>query len=410
MATPARRPAKPSTTPQKTAVKPGPVRIGIIGVGNMGSCHAQYIREGKIKNAVVAAIADRNPAKLENYRKWEGVELFSEGADLIRSVKVDAVLIATPHYDHTTLGIAALKKKLHVLVEKPISVHKADCERLIAAHTDKKVVFAAMFNQRTINAHVKIKKLMDSGELGRITRVNWIITNWFRTAAYYASGDWRATWAGEGGGVLLNQCPHNLDLLTWFCGMPSKVRATCRFGQWHDIEVEDDVTAVLEYPNGASGVFITTTGEAPGTNRLEIVGERGKVVYEHGKITYTRNEVSMIEFCKTTPGSFSAPEVWNIDIPGDGSGPQHQGITQNFVDAILTGATLIAPAEEGIRSVELANAMLLSAFLNKTIELPLSGSVYEKELKKRIATSRYGKKKAVKAAAPVDMSKSFTGI
>ncbi len=403
----AKKAVKKPAAAKKTAAPAvkGPVRLGIIGLGNMGSEHAKYIKEGKLSRCVVAAVADRKPEKLEKYQSWDGVETFREGSDLIKSGKVDAVLIATPHFDHTVLGIMAMKKGLHVLVEKPISVHRADCERLIAAHTDKKLVFAAMFNQRTISAHIKIKKLMDSGELGRITRVNWIISNWFRSAAYYSSGDWRATWAGEGGGVLLNQCPHNLDLLTWFCGMPSKVRAFCRFGKWHDIEVEDDVTAYLEYPNGATGVFITTTGEAPGTNRLEITGENGKLVYENGKIKYTRNEESMIKFCATTPHSFAAPETWNIDIPGDGSGPQHQGITQNFVDAILDGAKLIAPAAEGIRSVELANAMLLSSFTDATVKLPISGPAYEKELKKRMATSRYGTK--VVKESKVDMSRSI---
>jgi predicted dehydrogenase len=280
-------------------------------------------------------------------------------------------------------------------------VHRADCERLIAAHeAHPELVFAAMFNQRTIKAHIRMKELVAKGELGEIRRINWIVTDWFRTDSYYASGGWRATWAGEGGGVLLNQCPHNLDLLQWITGMmPNQVRAFCNFGKRHEIEVEDEVTAYLEYPNGATGVFITTTGEAPGTNRLEIVGERGKLIFEgQENLKFVRNEVPMGEFCRTAAGGFDKPETWNVEIHADRSGPQHQGITQNFVDAILDGTPLIARAEEGIRSVEIANAMLLSTFLDRTVTLPIDGALYEKELKKRFQTGAAKKKKVVKAS------------
>jgi predicted dehydrogenase len=325
---------------------------------------------------------------------------------MIRSGEVDAVLIATPHYDHTTIGIDALQHGVHVLVEKPISVHVADAQRLIAAHTDPKVIFAAMFNQRTDPKYIKTKRLIASGEVGEIRRVQWTITDWFRPGAYYASGGWRATWRGEGGGVLLNQCPHNLDLLQWICGVPVKMLAFCRFGKYHDIEVDDDVTAYFEYPNGATGVFITTTGEAPGTNRLEIAGDRGKVVLEEGKITFTRTETPVGEFSRTSKATFGRPDVWNVEVPTPaGNGPQHAGITQNFVDAILDGAPLIARAEEGIHSLELANAMLYSTFLGRAVDLPLDAAGYEAQLKKLIATSRFEKKTA--AADPTDVRTSF---
>jgi predicted dehydrogenase len=379
------------------------LRVGIIGVGNMGSHHAKTLQEGKIKGAVLAGVADADPKRLE---PWTDVKQFHPREDILKSGAVDAVLVATPHYDHTTLGIAALQAGLHLLVEKPISVHKADAERLLAAYKKTRgLVFSAMFNQRTDPHYTRVRQLIQDGELGTIRRTNWIITNWFRSQAYYNSGGWRATWRGEGGGVLLNQCPHNLDLFQWLCGMPATVRAHCYFGKHHKIEVEDEVTAFLEYPNGATGLFITSTGEAPGTNRLEITGDRGKVVIEDGKVTFTRNEVPANEFLKTTKESFARPGTWDIDIPASGNGGQHTEILQNFVDAILTGKPLIAPAVEGIRSVELANAMLLSAWLDKAIKLPLDGKLYERELNKRIATSKY--RKPVIAAAGADMGKSF---
>jgi predicted dehydrogenase len=286
------------------------------------------------------------------------------------------------------MGIAALEAGLHVLVEKPISVHKADCERLIAAHKDKKLVFAAMFNQRTDPRYKKIKNIIDTGQLGEITRVNWIVTDWFRTHAYYSSGSWRATWKGEGGGVLLNQCPHQLDLLQWLAGMPAKVCAFCRFGARHDIEVEDEVTAYLEYPGGATGVFITSTGEAPGTNRLEICGEMGKIVVEKEEVRFWRNEQGSLEFSKTTTEGFAKPEIWDINIPVKGLGGQHKEILENFADAILEGKELIAPAREGIHSVELANAMLYSSLKGCAVELPIDGMEFEKELNELIKNSK----------------------
>lgn len=378
------------------------LRIGIVGMGNMGRFHADYLQKNKVPRCELTAVSDSFPQLLEPYKH---LKTFDTSEKMIRSGEIDALIIATPHFLHTTIGIDALENGLHVLVEKPISVHKADCERLLAAHTDKELVFAAMFQQRTDPRYKRIKKLIADGELGQIVRTSWIVTDWYRTEAYYASGGWRATWKGEGGGVLLNQCPHNLDMLLWLAGHPSKVRGFCQLGRFHNIEVDDNVTAYLEYPNGGTGVFITSTGEAPGTNRLEICGERGKIVLEGGRLEFTRNEVSMLEFSKTSKAGFAKPDVWNVSIPFDGSGAQHHEITQNFVDAILDGATLIAPASEGVVSVELANAILYSSLTDQTIALPLDGSAYEQKLNQLIAESKF-EKKVVQTTAE-DFTKSF---
>lgn len=378
------------------------VRMGIVGLGNMGKFHADYLLNHQVSRAELTAVSDAIPANLERY---QSLATFARSEDMIRSGLIDAVIIATPHYLHTTIGIDALERGLHVLVEKPISVHKADCERLLAAHKDPKLVFAAMFQLRTDGKFKKLKQLVSNGELGELFRVSWIISDWYRTEAYYASGGWRATWKGEGGGVLLNQCPHNLDLMQWICGRPSKVRGFCQLGRYHAIEVEDNVTAYLEWPNGATGVFITSTGEAPGTNRFEICGDRGKLVLEQGKITFTRNEIPMREFSRTSKAGFARPEVWNVDVPYEGTSPQHHEITQNFVDAILDGKPLIAPAAEGVYSVEMANAMLYSALINDTVSLPLDGQAYEKKLNQLIAESKF-QKKTVQVTAE-DFTKSF---
>ena len=362
------------------------VRLIVIGAGTIGKMHLGYIPE--INNIELVAVCDTDLAAAQAAAQPFGCQAISDYRKALDRKLCDAVFVTTPHYSHTTIGIAALKAGLHVLVEKPISVHKADCEKLIAAYKNKKLRFAAMFNQRTDPHYNKLKQLIDTGELGDIVRINWIITNWFRNNAYYASGSWRATWAGEGGGVLLNQCPHQLDLLQWLCGMPSRITAFCALGKKHNIEVEDEVTAYLEYKNGATGVFVTSTCEHPGTNRLEITGERGKIVIEDGNINFTRNEIPATTFIKTAKEPWSAPDVWNIQIPAEGTGGQHAAITRNFANAILNGEKLIAPAAEGIHSVELANAMLYSGLTGKAVELPLDSRAYERKLKQLIRQSK----------------------
>ena len=379
------------------------VKLGIIGVGAMGTVHAQSVLDGNIPRCQLTAVCD---PKAERLSGFSAAEHFLSVDEFLRSSETDAVLIATPHYAHTTIGIQALESGRHVLVEKPISVHKSDAERLIAAHRNSNQVFAAMFNQRTDPFFQRLRRLVRSGELGLIRRVNWTITNWFRTEAYYQSSDWRATWAGEGGGVLLNQCPHNLDLYQWIFGMPAAVRAFCQFGRYHDVEVEDDVTAYLEYPDGMTAVIIASTGEAPGSNRLEVAGERGKVVIENDQFLFTRNEVPMGEFSKTDPGRFSAPATWDVRIPIEGHGPQHNGILANFVAAILDGATLIAPAREGICSLELANSFLLSSLENRSVQLPIDSTLFEQHLKRLIESSGRQKPKVVREAFD-DMANSF---
>ena len=365
------------------------VRLGIVGVGNMGGAHARSVLANKINRCVLSAVCDSDPARFKDY---PDLPQFKTPQKMFKSGKVDAILIATPHYSHPTIGLAAFQAGIHVLSEKPLAVHKADCERFIAGHAGTKLVFAEMFNQRTDPYYIKIRDLVRSGELGAIRRINWIITTWFRSEAYYSSGGWRATWAGEGGGVLLNQCPHNLDLFQWIFGLPRRVRATCSLGRFHNIEVEDDVTAYMEYETGATAVFITSTGEAPGTNRLEIAGENGKLVYENGVITHTRNEVPTTEYSRTTKTLFGAPPATTATIPlGDNHGGQHNAIIQNFVDAILDGTPLVAAAAEGLNSVELGNAMLYSSLKNKTIDLPLDSAAYQRTLKQLIKNSRFNK-------------------
>jgi len=378
------------------------VRLGIIGMGNIGKYHADYLGNKKVNRCELVAVCDP-VAPLEGYKP---LKTFTEGEALIKSGAVDAVIIATPHFQHTTLGIAALNAGVHVMVEKPISSHKADAERLIAAHKrNPKVIFGGMFQLRTELRYLKIQKLIQNGELGGIVRINWINTDWYRTEAYYASGGWRATWKGEGGGVLLNQCLHNLDTLQWLVGLPKRVRGFCQLGRFHQIEVEDNVTAYLEWANGATGVFVSSTGEAPGTNRFEIVGTMGRLVMENNRLMFTHNESDMLKFSQNSKQGFVKPEVWNIEIPFENAVVPHAIMVQNFVNAILDGEPLIAPGEEGINSVELANVIVYSSLIADTVELPMDGAAWEKKLNQLIAESRIEKK--VMQVETADFAGSF---
>ncbi len=382
------------------------VRLGVIGIGNMGSGHAKSIVEGKVPDMVLTAVADVREVR----RQWakeslpEDVAVFDSAEALLDSGLVDAVLVATPHYVHPDLVMKALERNLHVMCEKPAGVYTKQVREMNEKAKQHDVIFGMMFNQRTNHVYRKMHELITSGVYGQIKRVNWIVTDWYRSQAYYDSGDWRATWDGEGGGVLLNQCPHNLDLLQWICGMPVSVRAFCHEGKWHNIEVEDDVTAYLEYENGATGVFVTSTGDAPGTNRFEVLLEKGKIICEHGKLSVYEAKVSEREFCFTTKEGFAIPEGEWITVETDGENEQHVGVLKAFAGAILRGEPLVARGEEGIRGLTLSNAMHLSAWTNEMVELPLDEDLFLEKLNERRASS---KKKANVAEVVFDTKGSY---
>ena len=388
------------------------VRFGIIGVGNMGMYHINYF--DTLENSKITAICDTDPKRLDiAAAKVPAAKAVSINTRiLLASGEVDAVLVATPHYQHGEITLAAFEKNLHVLCEKPEAVTISEARRMNAAAAKyPNLKFGINFQMRTNPVLKKIREIVQSGELGQITRITWIATTWFRTNSYYASGGWRATWAGEGGGVLINQCPHNLDQLFWLTGMmPKRVTAVAQLGKTHPIEVEDEVSAILEYENGATGHFITTTGEAPGSDRLEIAGDRGKIVSENGKLAYRMSRGSVREFRETSPSSFAMPECWDVEIPvADGARLEAKYIAQNFVNAILKDEPLISPGPEGAKGLEIGNAMLMSGVTRQPVDLPLDADAYDAFLKD--VTKKYGGRKAVAAAAgstsDTSMSASF---
>ena len=382
------------------------VRVGVIGVGNMGSDHVRNIAAGNQPDMVLTAVADIDEKKFDFARAQKAdVACFGSAEELIHSGLCDAVIIATPHYFHPPMAIEALNAGLHVMSEKPAGVYTKQVRELIDVAEKSDKTYAIMFNQRTNCNYRKIKELVGSGEYGELRRVSWIITDWYRTQAYYNSGGWRATWSGEGGGVMLNQCPHQLDLWQWICGMPTKVRAFCHEGKWHDIEVEDDVSIYVEYANGATGTFITSTGDCPGTNRLEITLDRAKIVEEGGKIKMFVLDEPLPDHLKNAKGGFDRdPGHWE-DVETDGQNPQHSGVLKAFAAHILRGEPLIAEGKEGINGLTISNAAFLSSWLDKEVTLPLDEDLYYEMLQEKIKNSTY--KKTVVEQVQQDMSSTF---
>ena len=372
------------------------IRYGIIGVGNQGTAYMlDFFDKGKVQNAVVSAICDVNPIKIQNIKERtinKDVVYFDDYKKMLDSGLCDAVLVEVPHYQHPEIVIECLSRGVHVICEKPAGVYTKQVREMNEVAQKSGAHFAMMFNQRTNCVYRKMKEIIAQGGIGEVMRVNWIITNWFRTQQYYDSGSWRATWAGEGGGVLINQCPHQIDLVQWVVGkMPVKVNGFCKYGKWHDIEVEDEVTAYFEYDNGATGVFITTTGEYPGTNRFEVSGTKGKLLVDDSSndLIWVKLEEDLMDFSKKATTGFANPTTERIVVETDGLNTQHAGIMSNFANALLGKEEFFVDGVEGINGVELMNAIELSGWKGgQTVTLPVDEDEYLEELNKKRAISR----------------------
>ncbi len=370
------------------------VRFGIIGLGNQGSHYScDLFAKGAIENGTISALCDINPSKIKWMKEKLGdgnIAYFENYTEMLDSGLVDAVLIETPHYLHPEMAIACLKRGIHVVCEKPAGVYTKQVKEMNRAAEESSALFGRMVNQRTDCLYRKMREIIAEGGIGKIQRVSWIITNWFRTKRYYDSGSWRATWDGEGGGVLINQCPHQLDLVQWVTGLkPCAVRGFCGYGKWHDIEVEDDVTAYFEYENGATGTFVTTTGETPGSNRFEVSGTLGKLLCENDKLMLYKNSVDSLKFSESTDKAFGTPECVITEVETDGKNPKHAGIINNFANAILGLEELFVDGREGIYGVELMNGIELSGWKGgERISLPVDENEYLACLCEKRKTSR----------------------
>lgn len=381
------------------------VRLGVIGLGNIAQQHIKHVQNNLVPNCRLTAVSSRTkPTALAAVELDASVEHFTDYKTLIDSGVVDAILVATPTYNHCEIGAYALDAGLHVLMEKPIGLSVAEGEAVLAK-VKNGLQFGLMLNQRTDPVYVKIKELVDSGAIGEIQRTQWTMTNWFRPEVYFAVSDWRATWLGEGGGLLVNQCIHNLDIYQWICGMPKQVNAFCGLGKYHDIEVEDEATAYFEYENGATGVFIGSTGEAPGMNRFDIVGDLGTISVNDKTVTLAKNNVGTAKFSRETTDMFAMPKSEVTDYTPSETINQHAKMMSNFVDAILKGEALIAPAIEGLDSLSLANGILLSSWQKKPVSFPLDSTEYQSALDEHIAASKPREKANIEAT--IDLESSY---
>ena len=367
------------------------IRTAVIGIGNMGTAHATCLYEGKIEGMELAAVCDVRKSRLDECgKRFPGVKQFEDWHELLASGLIDAVIVAVPHPMHAEIAMAALEANMHVLTEKPMDISISRVHKLIEMSEKSDRVFAIMFNQRTNPLFRKAREIVRSGQLGELKRSVWIITNWYRSQHYYDSGDWRATWSGEAGGVLLNQAPHNLDLWQWICGMPVEITAFCDVAKYHNIEVEDDATIFARYANGATGVFITTTGEYPGTNRLEISGELGKLVLESGVLKWWKLETpeKQVRFESDSNSPKIPMEI--LEITSEEKETAHAGILQNFSNAIHNGEKLISPGPDGICELTISNAAYLSQWKgNVPVKLPFDESEFDRELAARAEKSSY---------------------
>ncbi len=386
------------------------VRYGIVGLGNQGTNYAIKIFDGgKAQDAFVTAMCDINPAKIQAMKEKTAnkeVKYFKDYREMLDSGLCDAVLVEVPHYQHPEIVVECLKRGINVICDKPAGVYTKQVREMNEVAAKSEAKFAMMFNQRTNCLYRKMRDIVREGGIGELQRVTWIITDWYRTQQYYDSGSWRATWRGEGGGVLINQCPHQIDLVQWVVGeLPVEVNGFCQYGKWHDIEVEDEVTAFFKYKNGATGMFITTTGEAPGTNRFEISGTGGKLVCEGGKLMWYKNGEDSAEWSRTNPAGFKKPPCEVIEVETDGQNPQHAGIINNFTAALLGREPMFVDGKEGIAGVELMNAIELSGWNGgEAVTLPIDEDRYLRELEAHIAVSRF---KEVDDSAVADTAGTF---
>ena len=347
------------------------LKLGIIGYGNMGTGHVNNVMEGKVPEMELVAVCDSVAARRDLLKeRFPQIPVFESATDMYQSGLCDTVLIAVPHYDHAPLAMEAFSYGLHVITEKPAGVYTKQVKEMNEAAAKSDKLFGIMYNQRTNPVYQKLREMIKRGDLGHIKRITWIITDWYRPQAYHDSSTWRSTWKGEGGGALINQNPHQIDLWQWMFGMPDRVFAKAGFGKYYDIEVEDDVMAYFEYDNGTTGEYITSTGEYPGTNRLEGACDMGKVVIEKNKMTFYRNVVSEREHNQINTIPFGTPECWECAIPADFSGgSQHVGIMNNFASVALHGGALLAPGEEGLNGLTISNAIHLSAWTGETVDV-----------------------------------------
>jgi len=350
------------------------VRLAIVGAGaGVFNMHAPALRALEVEVEVVGlsdVVAEPAQGRAADF----GCPFFADYHQMLASTLPEAVVVIAPHPFHAPLAIEALRAGAHVLVEKPIALQVAEADAMIAVAADVGRLLAVNLQQRTRGVIRTARALIQDGRLGAIQRVEMVAT-WTRTAAYYRRAGWRGTWRGEGGGVLMNQAPHTLDVLCHLLGLPARVVAWNRT-LYHDIETEDTSLSMLEWANGAQGTLLVSTAQAGEPERLEIVGTRGALRLQNGALAVSSAEADLLEFMRDDPDPFARLPYTPVEVDIESGGGTHQTIYENFVAAIRDGVPLVADGAQGRMSLEVANAIILSSHTGRAVELPVDRAAY----------------------------------
>ncbi|MBN1257493.1 MAG: Gfo/Idh/MocA family oxidoreductase [Planctomycetes bacterium] len=381
--------AKKKATKKKAARKIRKLRTAVIGVGSMGMRHSESVRK-RVPEMELVAVVDANLEQAEKVGKKFKVPVFKNHQELIKSGLAEAVIIATPHPLHLKTCLDCIKAKMHVLCEKPLAETISSADKMVKAAKKYRVKLGVMFQRRFEPAISKALEIVRSGKLGKIQRTIMISPE-YRTQAYYDSGSWRATWEGEGGGVMMNQAPHVIDIFVQLAGLPVSVNGNIKT-LMHNIEVEDFAEATLKYKDGGTGYFYTSTNELKPGQMIEIVGDKGKLIWRDSNLEFWRYEPAVPAFTKKTKEMWGVPkkiqEVYNFK-PVD---QQHYHVIRNFARHLVLNERLECSGESGLASLELTNAIMLSSFKGKEVKLPISRREYDAELKRLREKSTFKKK------------------
>lgn len=366
------------------------IRLGILGIGAMGQKHAQNVHAGRVDGMRLSAVADPSPERAAwAAENLSGAAYFEDPSALLQSDAVDAVLVAGPHHLHSRQAAKAVAHGKHVMVEKPVGIRASQIEPIVEAAKARNLVYCCMFNQRISPVNQRIHRMIRDGELGPLRRVTLLMTNCYRPQSYFDAAAWRATWSKEGGGMLVNQLSHRLDLLTWWLGLPVRVRAHLGYGKWHDIQVDDDVNVFLDYGKQGTATLVASTGDCPGVSLLAIQGDRGKLSLEAGeRLRFYRLKTPESEFSRTYEGGFGEPEQEVLDLMCADADPAHLGMLQNFADSIAGRAAPVAPVESALDSLRLTQAIYLSDWQSQDVALPADNALFDGLLAQRVAAEK----------------------
>lgn len=364
------------------------IRMAVIGIGIMGKKYAKMIREGMISGMRLGAVCCRSQENIQWAKAQLGEEIpvFENTKQLFESSDLfDACLIVTPHKLHPEMIMQALDAGKHVFCDKPIGISMKQCQGIREKLDQSGLVFAMMFHQRMYPKYERIHTLLENGTLGQIRRIMVENSRYYRTWYYHKSGSWRSSWKGEGGGALLNQGQHLLDIWQWLFGMPDSLYAMIPYGKYNDFSVDDEATILMKYPDKKTAVLILTTGEGTWTERMEIAGSKGTLILEDNHLTLHLYDQDLDDYKKTAACSSREEfkeKVLEEVFPEDQE-PYEEMLT-DFAQAVLKKRPVRVNGLEGLNSLELTNAAYLSAWTGETVALPLDAERYERELEKRI--------------------------